>query len=30
MKGTIILVIAIVVAWYLLQAYILPRMGVST
>jgi len=30
MKGTIMLVAAIVAAWYLLQAHILPRMGVST
>lgn len=25
-----LLVIGIVVVWYLLQAYILPKMGVST
>jgi hypothetical protein len=26
----IIIVIAIVAAWYLLQAYILPKLGIST
>jgi hypothetical protein len=26
----ILLVVGIVVAWYLLQAWILPKMGVST
>ncbi len=26
----ILLILAFVVAWYLLQAHILPRMGVST
>ena len=29
MKGILIFV-GIVIAWYLLQAYILPRMGVAT
>ena len=26
----ILLVVGIIVAWYLLQAWILPKMGVST
>jgi len=29
MKG-ILLIVGVVVAWYLLQAYILPKMGVAT
>jgi hypothetical protein len=29
MKG-ILLIAGVVVAWYLLQAYILPKMGVAT
>ena len=30
MMKEILLILGIVVAWYLLQAHILPRMGVST
>ncbi len=29
MKG-ILLIAGVVIAWYLLQAYILPKMGVAT